>query len=82
MHAPVLARPVTLRAIAFDVLLVGHLYLSIGCLAGHVEVSFVVHVEFSSVTIDGFGNVIEKLVAHHLREHPDVRPRPEEIGVA
>lgn len=50
--------------------------------AGHVKVSFVVHFEFSSVTIDRFGKVVEQLFAHRWREHPDIRARPQETGVA
>jgi hypothetical protein len=50
--------------------------------AGHVEVSFVVHFEFSSVNLDRLGNVMEQLFAHRWREHPDIRARPQETGVA
>lgn len=40
--------------------------------AGHVEVSFIVHFEFSSVNLDRFGDVIEQLFAHRWREHSDI----------
>lgn len=40
--------------------------------AGHVEVSFVVYFEFSSVKLDRFGKLIEQLIAHRCREHPDI----------
>lgn len=47
--------------------------------ARDVEVSLVVHLEFSPLAIDLFCNFAEQIFAFRWREHPNIRSRLQEV---